>query len=702
MKPPSAPPQPSLVQLWSLREDSGFLPDPDGPGTGLVSTPWGDVRLPAAAPVVARALERMTYGPVSLDNVLPGFADGIGPEDGDRPQHAALRDALTALQHVVVRTLAMTDGTHQMTVVPTARRSRFAPGRPEADTVYRLSRFAVLRTGPEGGVVESLLSVHRVLLHTPQAGWLVGCHMRPTAVREAARLLGRPVEETRLAVGYLAAAGILVPGIPRPGGTAPVFAEDREAPLAPWPPHELMLHQRSRPGAHREPVGRTAVRVTDRGARAVRDVRGDVIALPVPGPAREGEPGLSEVLATRRSPRVDGGRPLSLEELGELLHRSAGVHTSGRRPYPSAGSRYPLELYLTIAGGGDLKRGVYHHAPHEHLLTPLDTAPDLVDDLLGEAGTNAGLSHEPPVLISMTAHFPRMAAFHRGTAYTALLKEIGALRQTLYLVATSMGLGACALAFGDNEAAARAFGLDWQAEPGVGELVLSALPEPAAGGAGRRSEPARVPGDPYGVHPVPGAELGYRGGQVIAHGTRGQEQSAGDLRNILALRGQPQDLGLPVAERTVADLQGGECQLRVHHPASGSHLADRSGEPGGVGVLEQEPRDLRLHRAAQVPGPSECGQDDRAAPGQFPVEPRRGPDAVDPRHVDVEDRDVRAVLARQGEHSVAVVGLGHHFDVRFEFEQRDQGAAEYQHVLGEQNPDHCFPRRFHGDRITPL
>lgn len=475
------------MQLWSLREDSGLRPGPEGPGspdTWLVGTPWGDVRLPAGAPVVARALERMTYGPVSLDNVLPGFTDGTGPEDGDRPQHAALRDALAALQHVVVRTLTLTDGTRQMTVVPTARRSRFTPGRPGADTVHRLSRFAVLRTGPEGGVVESPLSAHRVLLHTPQAGGLVGCHMRPTAVREAARLLGRPLEETRLVVGYLAAAGMLVPGIPRPGGTSLVFAEDREAPLAHWSPYELMLHQRSRPGSHDEPVGRTEVRAVDRGARGVRDVRGDVIALPVPGPAREGEPGLSEVLAARCSLRVDGGCPPSLEELGELLHRSAGVGPSGRRPYPSAGSRYPLELYLTIAGGGDLKRGVYHYAPHGHLLTPLDTAPDLVDDLLGEAGTNAGLSHEPPVLISMTARFHRMAAFYRGTAYTALLKEVGALQQTLYLVATAMGLGACALAFGDTETAARAFGLDWRAEPGVGEFVLSALPEPAAGGAG--------------------------------------------------------------------------------------------------------------------------------------------------------------------------------------------------------------------------
>ena len=81
----------------------------------------------------------------------------------------------------------------------------------------------------------------------------------------------------------------------------------------------------------------------------------------------------------------------------------------------------------------------------------------------------------------MTARFRRTAGSYRGTAYSALLKEVGALQQTLYLVATAMGLGPCALAFGDTETAARAFGLDWLAEPGVGEFVVSAFADPAAG-----------------------------------------------------------------------------------------------------------------------------------------------------------------------------------------------------------------------------
>ncbi|AEN09635.1 MULTISPECIES: SagB family peptide dehydrogenase [unclassified Streptomyces] len=469
---------PSLTSLWSLREDCGYRPVPGGPGAGVVSTPWEEIRLDPGTPAVARALERMTYGPVSLDNVLPGFTEGGGTA-GDRAPYDALDAALGRLQHVVVRTLALAEGVHHLTVVPIARRARFRPGRPAADAVHRLSRFVTLRASAGGWVAESPLTAHRVVLHTPQAGWLVSCYARPTTVREAARLLGMPVAEAALTVGYLEAAGVLLPGKPLADGAgAPSFTEDEDEALAHWSPRELLVHQRSRPGSHDEPVGPAGRPGTGAGRPGPA---GAAITLPVPprGGADEGEPALSEVLAARRSERPDDGKPLSLDQLGELLHRSAAERPAGGRPYPSLGSRYPLELYLTVTGSGGLERGVYHYDPYGHLLFPLDPAPELVDDLLAEAAANAGLSQEPPVLITMTARFHRVAGSYAGTAYSALLKEVGALQQTLYLVATAMGLGPCALAFGDTETAAHAFGLDWRTEPGVGEFVVSASPGPA-------------------------------------------------------------------------------------------------------------------------------------------------------------------------------------------------------------------------------
>ncbi|MEV3993028.1 SagB family peptide dehydrogenase [Streptomyces sp. NPDC049837] len=495
----SAPPAPRenrLIELWSLREDTTFETAADDPGTALVSTRWDEIRLPATDPLVFRALERMTYGPVSLDNVLPGFSDPA-PVPGD-PRRAALDSTLEAVRHAVVRTLALADGTEQLAVVPIVREARFTPGRPAADTVHRMSRFATLRVGPRGSLLESPLSAHRVLLHTPQAMWLVSCYIRPVSVRETARLLGLPVDEVRTAVGYLEASGMLVAGATGPGQEPVTFAEDRDPVLEHWSPRELMLHNRSRPGLHDEPVG-PAGTATGRAAGAAGAATGRVagatgaagmpveappgsdgvpIMLPVPDLDRlvAADPRLTTVLEARRSVRVDDGRPLSLAQLGELLYRSARARPAAGRPYPSALSVYPLELYVTVAGSGELPRGTYYYDPAAHTLLALGTEPDLVDALLDEAGTNAGMSEEPPVLISMTARFRRMGAVYPGTAYSVLLKEVGALQQTLYLVSTAMGIGPCALAFGDTVTSARAFGLDWRAESGVGEFVVAGLP----------------------------------------------------------------------------------------------------------------------------------------------------------------------------------------------------------------------------------
>lgn len=480
---PPAPRETRLIELWSLREDTTFETAADDPGTALVSTRWDEIRLPATDPLVFRALERMTYGPVSLDNVLPGFSDPA-PVPGD-PRRAALDSTLEAVRHAVVRTLALADGTEQLAVVPIVPEARFTPGRPAADTVHRMSRFATLRVGPRGSLLESPLSAHRVLLHTPQAMWLVSCYIRPVSVRETARLLGLPLDEVRTAVGYLEASGMLVPGDRAGAGAAdagpepgPVtFAEDRDPVLEHWSPRELMLHNRSRPGLHDEPVGPVAATAGTPGEEAPA-FDGVPIMLPVPDLDRvvAADPRLTTVLEARRSVRVDDGRPLSLAQLGELLYRSARARPAAGRPYPSALSAYPLELYVTVAGSGELPRGTYYYDPAAHTLLALGTEPDLVDALLEEAGANAGMSEEPPVLISMTARFRRMGAVYPGTAYSVLLKEVGALQQTLYLVSTAMGIGPCALAFGDTATSARAFGLDWRAESGVGEFILAGLP----------------------------------------------------------------------------------------------------------------------------------------------------------------------------------------------------------------------------------
>jgi len=93
--------------------------------------------------------------------------------------------------------------------------------------------------------------------------------------------------------------------------------------------------------------------------------------------------------------------------------------------------------------------------------------------LLDDACGSAGLNTPPDVLITLAARFQRMAWKYQAMAYAVTLKNVGALYQQMYLVATAMHLAPCGLGGGDSDQFAEAAGLDYYAETSVGEFLLS-------------------------------------------------------------------------------------------------------------------------------------------------------------------------------------------------------------------------------------
>jgi hypothetical protein len=82
---------------------------------------------------------------------------------------------------------------------------------------------------------------------------------------------------------------------------------------------------------------------------------------------------------------------LDLPHLARLLHLSAGVVRTAKRPYGthlfraagSAGGRFPLELYVVVPEGTPAPAGVHWYDPHDHALVgvgppPRGAAPALV------------------------------------------------------------------------------------------------------------------------------------------------------------------------------------------------------------------------------------------------------------------------------------------------------------------------------------
>src|SRR5262249_27047838 len=129
------------------------------------------------------------------------------------------------------------------------------------------------------------------------------------------------------------------------------------------------------------------------------------------------------------------------------------------RPYPVGGSLYELELYPVVNRCSQVSPGMYHYDPVRHRLTRSCGSDGGWRELLRDAAGSAGaVEDDLQVLLVLAARFPRVAWKYESIAYSLTLKHVGVLFQTMYLVATAMGLGACAVGCGDSDRFARAVG----------------------------------------------------------------------------------------------------------------------------------------------------------------------------------------------------------------------------------------------------
>jgi SagB-type dehydrogenase family enzyme len=83
----------------------------------------------------------------------------------------------------------------------------------------------------------------------------------------------------------------------------------------------------------------------------------------------------------------------------------------------------------------------------------------------------------PPLLISLVARSDRPDRKYGDLAYSLTLRNAGVVLQSVYLCATAMGLGACAVGSGDAADFAEATGLDPLVASAVAEIVIGALPD---------------------------------------------------------------------------------------------------------------------------------------------------------------------------------------------------------------------------------
>jgi SagB-type dehydrogenase family enzyme len=354
---------------------------------------------------------------------------------------------------------------------------RDQPLASTVDGTVVLSRFAVLHREGADLVAESPLASASVRVHDPAVAAVLAALTVPGPL-PAGEL---PADVVTRLVGDLGGAGLVVAA----DGSR---EEETEPRLRQWRPHDLWFHQRSRQGNGGYAglgYGRT------RWARGLFD---PVPARHEPYPAppvelfrpdlewlREHDVPLTAVLEDRASTRThDDGRPITAAQLGEMLYRCSRVRRSFTAdgvehlglPYPSGGSVYELELYPVVRTADGLDPGLYHYDRHEHVLRLVRPPGPEVARLLRAAAGSAGGVAPPQVLVVVAARFGRLMHTYEELAYALVLKHVGVLYQTMYLVATAMGLAACGLGGGDAAAFTDATGLDPATEGSVGEFML--------------------------------------------------------------------------------------------------------------------------------------------------------------------------------------------------------------------------------------
>ncbi len=350
-----------------------------------------------------------------------------------------------------------------------------------------LSRFAYMRRRGNEMVLESPRAGALFKIFDPKIATAIALLSAPQQIKRLRRQDGFPgVELLALLVDCQILFKIDAAG---DTGLRPAEGDDN---LVLWDFHDLLFHTRSTEGRQANPLG------------GVYPYAGIISALPAVRPPWPGKKidlrtfsaapseaisPAAKLLCERHSVRnFDDQQPITLAELSRFLDGTARVLSRGKsksdldddgpeveyavRPYPSAGGEYELELYLAVNRCEGLPRGFYHYDAGGHALVPIEVRANELAALLTGAEFAMGAAAAPQILITIAARFGRISWKYSSLAYALVLKDVGVLFQTFYLMATDMGLGGCAIGISNIDLFAKMTGIEFHVEGPVGQFAI--------------------------------------------------------------------------------------------------------------------------------------------------------------------------------------------------------------------------------------
>jgi SagB-type dehydrogenase family enzyme len=358
--------------------------------------------------------------------------------------------------------------------------------------ILALSRFAYMRRRSNEMVLES-----------PRAGALF--KIRNPRIAAALTMLSTPQQIKRLRRDDFPGVELLALLVDcqiifkiNSANDSGLRATEGEDGLVLWDFHDLLFHTRSTEGRHANPVGGTY------------PYMGAIPPLPAVRPRWPGRhidlrkfstahaeaiSPAAKILRDRHSTRsFDEERAITIAELSRLLSSTARVQSTKKtklgsggpkltytvRPYPSGGAGYELELYLAVDKCEGLPRGFYHYDAGGHALVPIAVRKHEFESLLKAAEFAMDAPAAPQILITIAARFGRISWKYSSIAYALILKDVGVLTQTLYVMATDMGLGGCAIGVTNIDLFARMTGIELHVEGPVGQFAIGRSSEPGS------------------------------------------------------------------------------------------------------------------------------------------------------------------------------------------------------------------------------
>ena len=164
----------------------------------------------------------------------------------------------------------------------------------------------------------------------------------------------------------------------------------------------------------------------------------------------KGAVSVEEAIYQRRSRRQFEARPLSFEEIGQLLWAAQGITAvSGDlnfRAAPSAGATYPMDVYAVTG------QAVYLYVPEGHKLVTIEEKN--LTGKLAEASWGQEAVAQAPLSIVICGTYRRTTDRYGDRGRQYVFYEAGHIAQNIHLQAVALGLGSVPVGAFDEQAVA--------------------------------------------------------------------------------------------------------------------------------------------------------------------------------------------------------------------------------------------------------